>query len=182
MKEMWKDIAGYEGKYQVSNLGNVKNNKTNKILKNRKDKHGYFYVALCKNSKVKAMKVHRLVAQTFISNPKNKPEVNHIDGIKTNNLINNLEWVTHNENMDHAWKNHLRDNCFKKGIDSKKSKVIYQIDPKNNQIMNVFYGNRDVKRKTGYDHSSVSKSCRKRYGYRIYHGYIWTYKEDFENG
>lgn len=181
MKEIWKYIAGYEGKYAVSNLGNVKNYKTNKILKNREDKDGYLYVILCKNGKTKLMKIHRLVAQTFILNPKNKPEVNHIDGVKANNVMNNLEWATHNENMEHAWKNHLRDNCFNKGIDSKKSKVIYQINPKNNQIINIFYGNRDVERKTGYDHSSISKCCRKRPSYKTYHGYIWRYKEDFKD-
>lgn len=107
MEEIWKDIKDFEGLYQISNFGKVKNSRTNRILKNKKDKDGYLYVILSKKSKIKALKIHRLVGIAFISNIKNKPQINHIDGDKTNNNINNLEWCTHEENMKHAWENNL---------------------------------------------------------------------------
>ena len=109
--EIWKDIEGYENKYQVSNLGNVKSLETwtgdkyirrEKILKNMVYGNGYYYVCLSKNGKVKKYKVNRLVAQAFIPNPDNKPFTNHIDGDKLNNNVDNLEWCTQSENMKHA--------------------------------------------------------------------------------
>ena len=109
--EIWKDIEGYENKYQISNLGNVKSLETwtgdkyiwrEKILKNMVYGNGYYYVCLSKNGKVKKYKVNRLVAQAFIPNPDNKPFTNHIDGDKLNNNVDNLEWCTQSENMKHA--------------------------------------------------------------------------------
>ena len=177
MKEIWKNIVEYEGLYQISSLGNVKNIKTNRILKKQIDKDGYLTINLSKKGKIKGKKIHRLVAEAFIDNYDNKKEINHIDGIKTNNCIDNLEWVTHDENMKHAWDNNLIKPFCGKGIKSKKAKIIYQINPVNNEIINIYYGNRDVERKTGYDHSSISKCCNNRKGYKTYHGYKWEYAE-----
>ena len=102
--EIWKDIKGYEGLYQISNLGRVKS------LPRQKTKGGilkqfsteYLVVSMVENGKIKKIKVHRLVAETFIPNPNNLPQVNHIDGNKFNNNMNNLEWVTSKENIIHA--------------------------------------------------------------------------------
>jgi hypothetical protein len=108
MKEIWKDISGYEGIYQVSNKGNVRSYKAFKNgenLKPRKRRGGYFGVGLSKNGKVNYQLVHRLVAIAFIENPQNKPYVNHIDENPSNNNVENLEWVTNNENMLHS-------NCY----------------------------------------------------------------------
>lgn len=109
MKEIWKDIVGFEGLYQVSNLGRVKSlnyHKSGKerVLKNRlgQIKTIYPHVGLYKNGTMKECTVHRLVAEAFIANPENKEEVNHIDGNKCNNHISNLEWVTRSENAIHA--------------------------------------------------------------------------------
>ena len=107
MEEILKDIEGYEGLYQVSNLGRVKSSRRkgseiDKILKGSIDRDGYVIVTLCNCGVEKKTRVHRLVAMAFILNLNIKPQVNHIDGIKTNNCINNLEWVTSYENMKHA--------------------------------------------------------------------------------
>jgi hypothetical protein len=101
--ENWKDIKGYEGKYQVSDLGNIKSLFRYKItLKQKICKTGYLSVALYLNKKPKWFLTHRLVAQNFILNPENKPEVNHKDGVKSNNVVYNLEWTTKSENGLHA--------------------------------------------------------------------------------
>ena len=107
MSEIWKDIQGYEGLYQVSNLGRVKSlnyNKTSKskILSPGKNKTRYLSVCLFKNKKGKVFYVHRLVAQAFIDNPNNYPEVNHKDENPSNNHVNNLEWCTHKYNSNYG--------------------------------------------------------------------------------
>lgn len=97
--ETWKDVAGYEGLYQVSNLGRVKNR--DKLMKLRIKRDGYVGVVLFKDGRRKDELVHRLVAKAFIENAKEKPEVNHRDGVRTNNCVSNLEWCTRSENMRH---------------------------------------------------------------------------------
>lgn len=124
VNRIWKDIPGYEGLYQVSNFGEVKSfykfrdGKKERILKHAINDSGYKIVVLTKNKKPKSLRVHRLVALTFIDNFENKPQVNHIDGNKLNNNINNLEWCTNGENEKHAYKLGLKkinSGCFKKG-------------------------------------------------------------------
>ena len=105
--EMWKDIQGYEEKYQISNIGRIKNKINNRLLRPRVGTYGYYKVNLYKNKKVKTIEIHRLVAEAFIENPESKSEVNHIDGNKLNNNITNLEWVTHKENINNAWRTKL---------------------------------------------------------------------------
>lgn len=114
MEEIWIDIEGFEGLYQVSNLGRVRSldrldganrRLTGKILKGGKHNGGYLRVTLCKNSVVYAKSIHRLVAEAFIPNPENKPQVNHIDEDKTNNTVSNLEWMTSKENINHGTHN-----------------------------------------------------------------------------
>lgn len=106
--ELWKDITGYEDCYQISNCGNVRSKKRNKLRIVKTNRCGYKQLNLCKNGIIKTLLVHRLVALEFIENIFNKPCINHIDGNKTNNNYNNLEWVTVSENVKHAFDNNLQ--------------------------------------------------------------------------
>jgi hypothetical protein len=106
VEEIWKDVEGYEGLYQVSNFGRVKSlprpKAKNGIMITGADTRGYARVSLYKNSAKKTVKVHRLVAAAFFEKVAGKEAINHIDGVKTNNHIDNLEWVTNSENRIHA--------------------------------------------------------------------------------
>lgn len=102
--EQWKDIRGYEGAYKISDHARVKRIVANgeHFIKAQTHTNGYCYVHLCKGNKVKAYRLHRLVAEAFVPNFGNKPHVNHLDGDKTNNRYDNLEWVTASENQKHS--------------------------------------------------------------------------------
>lgn len=126
--EVWKYIQGFEGKYMISNTGRVKSIprngtiKTERILKLQEDKDGYLYVRLHLGhmNKRKAFKVHRLVANVFLNNPLNLPQVNHIDENKKNNDVNNLEWCDNKYNMNYG----TRGKLYSKMIRDEKGKFV----------------------------------------------------------
>lgn len=133
--EVWKDIRECS-KYQASNTGNIKNKETNTILKPGTSGWGYLQVNLYYDSKHHTRYVHKLIAETFIPNPDNKPKVNHINGIKTDNRVCNLEWVTNSENEKHAYdiglkssSDKVRENAYKMGTSQKTRQAAYDRHP-----------------------------------------------------
>ena len=193
--EIWKDVQGYEGLYQVSNLGRVKSLgrfvdrlasghcwQKERILKPNKTKYGYLNVRLCKDSRTKDFKVHRLVALAFIPNPENKPQIDHINADKTNNTVNNLRWVTCKENINNPLtlvkkigkNNYLygknlseetkqkirKAHLGKKISEETKEKLRGKNNPRSRSIKNlntneVFDSVRNAGKKYGVRHSSI---------------------------
>lgn len=138
MKEEWKDIKGYEGIYQISNTGKIKSlnyrgNGIERMLQPTKNKDGYLQIKLYKNKKYILKTIHKLVAENFIDIP--KLEVNHLNGIRDDNNVNNLEWCTHAENERYSWKTlgKKRESKHKNKI-KRNLKPIIQYDEKHNYI------------------------------------------------
>ena len=177
MMEIWKDIKGYEGLYQVSNLGRVKSLKNREKILNPFSDNNYLNVDLFKNRKKKRYKIHRLVAITFIPNIDNKPEVNHIDGNKENNCISNLEWTTSSENMQHAFKMGLakvnKNMKGRFGTDNPNSKPVnqYTLD---NEPHTSWDSTKDIERELKIHHSHISKCCKGKL--KTAGGYVWKYE------
>lgn len=131
MKEQWKDISGFEGLYQVSSLGNIKSFHWGKSKKRKLTKNivGYLHTNLRKNNKQKFYYIHRLVAQNFIPKPLGNLQINHINGIKADNRVKNLEWCTPKENMHHAYSNNLMnpaagEDCHLSKLNEKQVRLI----------------------------------------------------------
>lgn len=190
MDEIWKDIEGYEGLYQVSKLGRVKalpkycfNGSVDWLMKEHILKplkiHSYTYVCLYKNKKYKRKAIHRLVALAFIPNPSNKPDIDHINAIKDDNRAVNLHWVTKTGNMNNPLTRKKISESKKgtpqpKGIDNKRSRTIlqYTLDSK---FIKEWHGSKEIARAFNGCNSFILKCCR-----GIYHqayGYIWKFKE-----
>ena len=167
MKEIWKDIKDYEGLYQVSNLGRVKRITTGRVLKSGKSNGGYPYVVLSKNNIRSNKTIHRLVAEAFISNHENKPEVNHIDEDKTNNMVSNLEWMTAKENNNHGTRNERSSKT--------QSIPIIAINLKSGDVEEV-YGTNECARQLGLHHSNITAVLKGRL--KQTGGYTFKYKEE----
>lgn len=180
-EEIWKDIKNYEGLYQVSNLGNVRSiprqgaHKTLHILKPGRTRKNYLQVSLTKNSIQKPFRVHRLVAIAFIPNPNSYPQVNHIDGNKQNNCVENLEWCTNEYNMKESWRLGLRDNIYKKGKENSRSVIINQYNFQG-EFVKKWYCVRDIERELNFDNRNICACARHKR--KSAYGFIWRYEND----
>ena len=194
MNEIWKDVKGYEGMYMVSNLGRIrsldriitqgaKNNSVarhpykGRILKPIKQNIGYLTVTL----KGKIIHLHRLIAETFIPNPLAKPFINHKDGKKDNNTVDNLEWVTAKENSQHAWKtglSYMTDahreaarHSARKG--APKHWIPIEQYTKDGEYIQTFNSIREASQRTGANQTHISLCAKGKH--KTCGGYIWKY-------
>jgi hypothetical protein len=117
--ETWRDVEGYNGRYQVSDLGRVKNTKTGRVLKPGKKPKGYLFVVLCVGGRGKTRTVHRLVAQAFIPNPRGLTDVDHANNVRTDNSVTNLRWASKSENV--------RNQCIRQGTSSRYKGVSWNV-------------------------------------------------------
>lgn len=176
--EVWKDVVGYDGRYQVSNKGNVRSVARKdsigrkcggRVLRPGYDKDGYRQVSLCKDGKPKTKKIHRLVTEIFIPNPNGFSEVNHKDEIKTNNYVENLEWCTRKYNVNYG--------TAIERVTQTQSKKVRAINVKTGEVL-TFTSINEAGRK-GYSGGHISASCRGVYntgGGNLYRGYKWSYE------
>lgn len=185
MNEVWKDIEGYEGLYQVSNLGRIKSlgrtiiRRTRygtlapytikpRILKPKRCQADYYQVGLFPmEGKAAVAKIHRLVAQAFIPNPDNLPEVNHKDENKANNRADNLEWCTHVENCNYGTRNAR--------VIEKSSKAVLQMDADGNVIAE-YPSVIEASRATGIGRRNIGDCCQKPNRSHA-GGYLWKFKD-----
>ena len=179
IEEEWRTIKGYEGLYAVSSLGRVKSlgndkSRKEKILRPGKAEKGYLFVGLCRNGKPKWYKVHRLVLSTFnpIENMENL-EVNHLDENKLNNNLSNLEWTTHENNINHGTRT-LR-------AAEKNSIPIAQLTL-DGKLVKAWKSSMDAEREGGFYTSGINACCKNKYsreGNNIYKGYKWQYLSEY---
>ena len=170
MKEIWKDIKDYEGYYQISNLGRIKSLprngtiKSERIIKGAISKNGYLRVCLQKNGIKTNFLVHRLVAEAFIPNPDNLPQVNHKDEDKTNNIYTNLEWCTASYNTNFG-------TCIERRIKKQSKKILqYTLD---GEFVREWESIQECGR-NGFNVGNICYCCQGKY--KSSQGYIWKYK------
>lgn len=197
--KVWKNVVGYEGLYQVSSDGEVKslphyrNGKNSslreipeKILSPTSNGH-YLVVGLVKNGKRKNKYIHRLVAEAFIPNYKNKPTVNHkwIDQSLTqeknkfDNRVENLEWATHSEQTHHAYDNNFMNLNPLTGKDHVMSKAIIQINKYTDEFMAEYESMKEAAKATGVSYDSIRRIASGKTGIRSTTKYKWMFSKDY---
>lgn len=171
IEEIWKDIEGFEGLYQVSTHGNVRSKHSGewKLLKPVINQYGYRQFGLHKNGKQKPDRGHRLVAKAFLPNPDNLPQINHIDEDKTNDCVDNLEWCTPKHNVNHGTRNERasRNNPTKERV--------CMFDEEGN-ILRTFESIMQATKQINGHHEGIIESCKGEIF--SYKGYLWRYEDE----
>lgn len=168
--QIWKDIEGYKGHYQISNYGNVRSLKKDAFLMKGGYLKGYKIISLWKNGTGKMFRVHRLVEAAFIPNPDNKPCIDHIDGDRANNHADNLRWVTVKENQNNPI---TKSKWIGKKAKPHHEKAVEQI--KNGIVVNVFVSIQEAARKGNFSATAICKVCKGKGN--LHKGYKWRYKK-----
>jgi hypothetical protein len=164
--EEWRDVAPGIGKYQVSNLGRLRSVRINRVLPGSVNKKGYLMTFLRGGDKPLSFPIHRLVAQAFIPNPDNKPFINHKNGIKTDNRIENLEWCTPGENVRHA---------IKTGLSNPGSSQLRKVaQMKDGQIIKVFNSTSELT-SAGFDRRIIYQCVAGKERRKTHKGYAWKF-------
>lgn len=179
MEEIWKDIEGYEGLYQVSNFGRVrsyKQSKKGKILKPKLNSGGYCIIGLFKNGLQRKMLIHRLVAECFLYNVENKPFIDHINTIRTDNRVENLRWVTTKENQNNPltikYRKEHTEWCVK-GEKHHRNKPIIQYD-KDGNFIKEWPSIRESSKQNNVNEQNISACCRGKI--KTAGGFVWRFK------
>lgn len=175
MKEIWKDVKGYEGLYKVSNAGKVYSIRNEKLIKPKKNNRDYIQIRLYKDKKVEHWLLHRLVATNFIENPNNLPQINHKDEDKNNNCVENLEWCTNLYNRHHGTgiERMAKNHDYEK-ISKLRCKRVNQYTLEGEYIRS-WDSATEIQNETGKLGSSISACCR--HEYKTSYGYKWEYAD-----
>lgn len=199
MNEIWKPIKGYEGYYEASNLGNIrsvdrvilstanilhtehKQLRRGRVLKQGNGRKGYKIVVLQRDGQKRTMYTHRIIAMTFVENPYNKPCIDHINGICTDNRAENLRWCTQKENINNpntVYKN--LDTLKQNALTNCKAKTILQLDKDSLEVIQEILPKSSYFKDMGYVRAYITSACRNRK--KNAYGYKWAFKDDmFEN-
>ena len=177
--EQWKDVAGYEGLYKVSTEGRVYSTRNDKIICQSIARGGYPTIQLNLKGVPKKYFIHRLVATTFIPNPKKLPIINHKDENPSNNRAENLEWCTYKYNSNYGTikQRRVANTNYRRGADSPNSRRVYQFDLQGSLIAE-YVSCAEAAQKTGFSHKSISKGCTGRL--KVYKGFVWSYDGTFK--
>lgn len=180
VNEIWRPVKGYENLYEISNLGRVKSlprlktsGAAGRILTKERylkpciNEKGYYLVVLSKpNEKKRSFNIHRLIMESFIPNPNNLPAINHINGIKTDNSLENLEWCTFGHNNRHA---------IATGLNTGRGTKIKQICIQTGEVIKIFKSAKDAEKETGASRSVISCVANKKRSYKTAGGYRWEF-------